>query len=251
MTRALELGMDCLEHIRVTGRELLPPDDADRIDPLPLGTRETLLWERFDPQSPGMERLIARLADDRIFLDPTLLVDLATFDRVPDDPAAEAVIEAFPETMRSELRQSRWMADLRPPEELAERARAGLAKRFDFIGRCNDAGVRLLAGTDTFGPGALLPGASLINELELLQQAGLSPLQVLQAATITAAAALGQEDDLGTLEEGKLADVVVLDADPLVDIRHVREIRLTVRGGQTCTPQRLIAEVSTGEESKS
>ena len=53
-SRAIEIGMKCLEHIRVTGGELLPIDQADKIDYLPLGERETLLWERFDLNSGGM-----------------------------------------------------------------------------------------------------------------------------------------------------------------------------------------------------
>src|SRR6185312_3147710 len=77
MTRAIQLGMDCLEHIRITGRELLSPEEAERIDPLPVARRETLLWERFDLESEPMQRLIRLVADSRIFLDPTLLVDSA------------------------------------------------------------------------------------------------------------------------------------------------------------------------------
>ncbi|HET9227223.1 MAG TPA: hypothetical protein VFR31_11180, partial [Thermoanaerobaculia bacterium] len=69
MTRAVELGMDGLEHIRVTGRELLPPEEADKIDFLPLVEREALLWQKFDLDSDRMKELVSFLAAKKIFLD--------------------------------------------------------------------------------------------------------------------------------------------------------------------------------------
>jgi hypothetical protein len=244
MTRAVEIGMDCLEHIRVTGRELLPLDEAERVDPLPLGTRETLLWERFDLGSGGMHRLIEYLVQARVFLDPTLLVDAAMFDQVSEDEAATAMMEALPEECRQALQRPDWTDELKGPEELREAAHVGFTKRLEFISMCNEAGVRLLAGTDTFGPGALLPGASLLNELELLCRAGLSPLEALKAATATAAEALGCERDLGVLAPGRLADVVVLDANPLENISNARSVRLVVQGGQVLTPANVVASLS-------
>ena len=62
MSHAIELGITRLEHIRVTGREMLSPDEAEKIDPLPLGRREPLLWQRFDLQSERMHALVQRLA---------------------------------------------------------------------------------------------------------------------------------------------------------------------------------------------
>jgi len=242
MTRAIEIGMDCLEHIRVTGRELLPLEEAEKIDPLPVEPRETLLWERFDLRSPGLERLVARLVEARVFLDPTLIIDAAmSFDCVPDE-AADELERQLPEEARSALRREDWMAPLRPGDDMAKRAQQAFERRLEFVGMCNAAGVRLLSGTDTFGPGALLPGVSLHNEFELLQRCGLSPLQVLRAATITAAEALGVEETAGTLEEGKRADIVVLDANPLADARNTRKVRLVLQAGRPYTPAELVQE---------
>ncbi len=92
------------------------------------------------------------------------------------------------------------------------------------------AGVTLLAGTDV--PQAGVPGTSLHDELELLVASGLSPAQALAAATINPARVHGLADSLGTLEEGKVADLVLLDADPLRDIRHTREIRAVILRGR-------------------
>src|SRR2546428_8719127 len=79
VTHAVEMGLDHLEHIRITGRKLLPKEEADKIDFLPLSRRETLLWDRYDLSSPKMRALIDFLAQKKVFLDPTFTVDEAFF----------------------------------------------------------------------------------------------------------------------------------------------------------------------------
>jgi hypothetical protein len=93
------------------------------------------------------------------------------------------------------------------------------------------AGVRLLAGTDASVP-YCFPGSGLHDELELLVEAGLNRMEALQAATRNPAEFLGWERKLGTVQRGKLADLVLLDADPLEDIRNTRRIRAVVLGGR-------------------
>lgn len=95
-----------------------------------------------------------------------------------------------------------------------------------------EAGVRVLPGTDT---AVLLvyPGASLHEELELfVNELGMTPMQAIVSATGEATQFLGVSDSLGTIQHGKLADMVLLDADPLEDIRCVRNIRAVIRGGR-------------------
>jgi imidazolonepropionase-like amidohydrolase len=108
----------------------------------------------------------------------------------------------------------------------------------------NEAGVTLLAGTDVGIP-ALIPGISLHEELELLVEAGLTPLEALRTATINPARVLGRADSLGSVEAGKLADLVLLEADPLVDIRNTQRIRAVVADGRLyrrADLDRLLAE---------
>jgi imidazolonepropionase-like amidohydrolase len=93
------------------------------------------------------------------------------------------------------------------------------------------AGVPILAGTDTHG-GARVPGLSLAGELQLLVEAGLTPAEALQAATSNPARFLGFADSLGTVETGKLADLVLLERDPLLDIRNVRSVHGVIFGGR-------------------
>jgi imidazolonepropionase-like amidohydrolase len=108
-----------------------------------------------------------------------------------------------------------------------------------------EAGVVLLAGTDVGIP-LQIPGLSLHRELMRLVEAGLTPLQALQSATINPARVLGMTDSLGTLEPGKLADLVLLDANPLEDISNTQRIRAIVANGRLYRRtdlDRLVAEV--------
>ena len=93
------------------------------------------------------------------------------------------------------------------------------------------AGAPVLAGTD-LGLPYVLPGFSLHDELGLLVEVGLSPLEALQAATRNPAAAAGRGDDLGTVEVGKLADLVLLNADPLADIANISRVAVVVANGR-------------------
>lgn len=93
------------------------------------------------------------------------------------------------------------------------------------------AGVNILAGTDS-GQGAIRPGETLHQELELLVAAGLTPAEALRTATLEPARYLDATDSLGTVQQGKLADLVLLDANPLADIRNTRKIAGVIAGGK-------------------
>ncbi|NMO20441.1 amidohydrolase family protein [Pyxidicoccus fallax] len=115
-------------------------------------------------------------------------------------------------------------------EEESTRRRELFQRRLALVGEMHRAGVRILAGTDSTTPW-VFPGFSLHDELALLVQAGLTPLEAIQAATLEPARFLGREHELGTVEKGKAADLVVLDANPLDDIRNTTRIHsVVVRG---------------------
>jgi imidazolonepropionase-like amidohydrolase len=94
------------------------------------------------------------------------------------------------------------------------------------------AGVPFMAGTDTAAGVHIFPGFSLHQELVLLQRAGLTPMQVLQTATLNPAKFMGRTAELGTVEKGKLADLLLLDANPLDDIANTQKIRGVVLAGR-------------------
>ena len=243
MTRAIEVGMTRLEHIRVTGREMLSAEEAAKIDPLPLGTREPMLWQRFDLQSEKMRALIKLLAESQVFLDPTLVIsqqtEVPSLEAERNDPNNQYLSPAAVEEAVKGAKNP--LFDL--PPELQTVAAEAFRKQEQFVGMCNQAGVKIIAGTDGPGIGSLLPGFGLHRELELLVASGLTPAEALKAATLTAAQALGKEDQLGTIAPGRFADLVVLDADPLKGVENLRKIRLVVARGKTYAPGALLDEV--------
>jgi imidazolonepropionase-like amidohydrolase/Tol biopolymer transport system component len=107
------------------------------------------------------------------------------------------------------------------------------------VAAAHESGVRLLAGTDVPVCPLCFIGASLHWELELLVRAGLTPLESLRSATLDAAAAVGAENDLGNIEVGTLADIVLLDANPLEDIANTQTIWRVIKGGWVFDPEKL------------
>jgi imidazolonepropionase-like amidohydrolase len=97
--------------------------------------------------------------------------------------------------------------------------------------RAGDAGISVAMGTDAGNPGTL-HGPSVYHEMEMMRESGLTPMQVLVAATRGSALAIGWQDSVGTLQAGMVADLVILAADPTVDIRNVEQVRWVVEGGR-------------------
>ena len=104
----------------------------------------------------------------------------------------------------------------------------------------HEAGGLLINGTDS--PGAALPGWSVHQEMELFVEAGLTPMAALLTTTLNNAKVLGKEDELGTIEAGKYADLIILDADPLQDITNTQEIHLVIKDGLVLEPDVLLEE---------
>lgn len=100
-----------------------------------------------------------------------------------------------------------------------------------------DQGVRIVVGTDGI-PSAGASGLDTLTELELMVEAGMSPEQVIQAATRNAAQHLGKLDELGTVEAGKLADLIIVNGDPLADIAVLHDIEVVIKGGKVMVDNR-------------
>ncbi len=116
-------------------------------------------------------------------------------------------------------------------EVLHQRMRMLLTRYRKLVGDMHRAGVELLAGTDTNPLNPVLPGWGLHEELALLQESGLTNMEALQTATRNPARYFGISDETGTVEEGKSADLILLDADPLEDIRNTQKISGVVMRG--------------------
>jgi Amidohydrolase family len=243
---AIADGIDCLEHIWSVFDYSFPPDspghatpeESRTLDPVELRRRVLERRARLDLDNPTARDLVDRIQRAKIPVDPTLVVfrnmillnDLPEFHQHPDN-------EIVPKRLTKYWSGYRSRSAL-PPETQSSR-REEFSRYRQLTGNLYRAGVPLLAGTDSPEP-FVPPGASLHQELELLVSSGLTPAAALQAATIHNARALHQANNLGSIEAGKLADMVILDANPLADIRNTRRIFRVVRGGIICSPEALL-----------
>jgi hypothetical protein len=166
---------------------------------------------------------------------PTLVV-LSGFARMGDDDFVHDSRRSYLLTAWKDAwdpRKTFFLRDLTPAqwEALQTRIRALLARHEKLVGDMHRAGVQFLAGTDTNGYNPVFPGSGLHDELALLVDSGLSPLQALQSATLNPARYFGLEREMGTVEAGKIADLVLLNADPLTDIHNSVKIEAVVKRG--------------------
>jgi imidazolonepropionase-like amidohydrolase len=115
--------------------------------------------------------------------------------------------------------------------------------------RVLDAGIPIAMGTDAGNP-LTLHGPSVYAEMEAMQAAGLSPMQVLVASTRGGATAMGRAKDFGTVEKGKLADLLIVGADPTADVANLRKVRYVVRGGavRSLAELKALATTAAGEK---
>ena len=170
----------------------------------------------------GIERLAERVADAGIWVQSTLL----PYDAIGGPGRAALVDDPAMIYLQPEIR-ARW---LRIPQRVPRWYRyTDFAKK--VTGALNRAGVPLMAGTDAMGYPLITPGTSLHRELQLLVESGLTPYEALRAATVAPASFLGKEEEFGTIEVGKRADLLLLDDNPLDNIGHLRNpIGVLVRG---------------------
>jgi imidazolonepropionase-like amidohydrolase len=121
-------------------------------------------------------------------------------------------------------------ADPARVERIRKRSSRALSTGSSNLLRLHRAGIPIAMGTDAGNP-LTLHGPSVHAEMLAMQEAGLSPMSVLVAATRDAARAMGREDDLGTVEAGKIADLVVVEGDPTLDTRNLRRLTRVIRAG--------------------
>jgi len=259
VTEASDAGQKSIEHFTSvleacsTREEELRKAGQDAWSNLPAGqafpSRATLrpvtrqMLDTFSPEKANA--LFARLARNHTWQCPTLTVlrNMA-FIKDPAINKDPRVKYMPPEIVSGWDPAGDFRLSDRTEEDYAL-ARSVYKKLTELVVPMRRAGVEFLAGTDVLNP-YCLPGFSLHDELTLLVAAGLSPLEALQAATLNPARYLGKEKDLGTIEKGKIADLVLLEANPLEDIGNTRKIDAVVTGG-TLFPkaalQKMLADI--------
>jgi imidazolonepropionase-like amidohydrolase len=170
------------------------------------------------------DRFIAAMKSSGTCLVPTLMREVSTFvyESTPSF-FADSLFRAYADTSWVRMMQEPARQQAMRTSASAQRYKVALEVASQNLKRLSDAGVPIAMGTDT-GPVGRFQGYFELMELELMVKAGLTPRQALTAATRDAARCIQHDRELGTLEPGKWADFVVLDANPLDDISNVKKI---------------------------
>ncbi len=225
---AAEMGIDNLEHITTLLDELrtLPGHTPD-------GYLKTFVGlESVNFRGAKTEHLVRSLARHHVAVTPTLTVAVLPVGGEAGAVATYGDWATVPSGWRKFWADPYWdfIATKGWTPEDYNRIPTARAKFFGLVQQLNRAGVQIIAGTDTPAPW-VLPGAGLLAELQLLVEAGLTPSDALRAATGRAADVLRKGASVGTIRPGRFADCLLLDANPLEDIRNLRHIRSVFLGG--------------------
>jgi imidazolonepropionase-like amidohydrolase len=202
--QAIRAGLRGIEHVTSFGTVLAEPELAEPFRTAVSAENEARrdgryrLWAALNlDDSLRAKELLTLVVERGVFVSPTL----ATFERRAGDAGAEEFhVRGFENMMR-------------------------------FVGQCHRAGATIVTGSHTWSPKVEL-GWAYQREMELLLESGLPPMEVIKASTINNARFLGCADRVGTLEEGKLADLVLVKGDPLRDMKAMYNIRRVMLNGR-------------------
>jgi hypothetical protein len=190
------------------------PKDMSRLD-----RRKAVADLNLD--SPDAAKALSFLKDHHTVVDPTMaLFELFTATTAKPPASFEPGIDKI----APELAQP--LTDVEPPSERSELGDRVFNKQIAVVGALHRAGIPIVAGTDQ-----AVPGYSLHREIELYAQAGFTPMEAIQAATIVPAKAMHLEKETGTVEKGKRGDLILIDGDPLADIHNTRNVEYVITQG--------------------
>jgi imidazolonepropionase-like amidohydrolase len=215
--QGVEAGMDQVNHFHYVVNALLPKPGAQG--------RNAAQWMEamaaLDVNGPEAQKEIAFLKEHHTVIDPTIaLMELnlhsAAVPVSSFEPGAAKIAPSLAEPLSA--------GGVAP--EMAAKARVAFEKELAMIGALHKAGITVVVGTDQ-----AVPGHSVHREIELYVQAGFTPLEAIQAATVVPARVMGLDKEVGTVEAGKRADLVLLDANPLDNIHNIRTVRYVVANG--------------------
>ncbi len=234
---AAALGIDNLEHGPVyTDSEFVPERKADVCPQIPAIVAS---WEKLEIDSKPVQDLIRNLIKHHVAITSTLPVFEASISTRPVLSGRQAQLLSS-ESLRSYL-NARNGAATTPAR--AQKAEAALKKEMAFELAFVRAGGLLLAGPDPTGNGGVLPGFGDQRELELLVEAGFTPVQAIHIATANGAQYERQLDRIGTIQVGKQADLVVVNGNPNERIQAVENVELVFKDGIAFDPTKLINSV--------
>ena len=209
-------GEDQINHISYIADIMQPPlpDNATRAERRNAAAN-------LDVDSAEAKKALTFLKDHHTVVDPTIaLFELFTATTAKPPASFEPGINKIPQVLAQQL------TDVGPPNENSEVGEKIFQKSIAIVGALHRSGVPIMAGTDQ-----AVPGHSLHREIELYVQAGFTPMEAIQAATLVPARVLGLEKETGTVEKGKRADLILINGNPLEDIHNTRNVEYVITNG--------------------
>jgi len=230
---AARLGIDDLEHGFLASTDFVVDKKPDEC---PAGGAGQQSLGSLDPESPSFKALVAELVQRKVAITSTLTV-FETF--TPGRPVPPGIEVLLPE-LRTQFEQMHERIDKNPQSMYAALFPKDMALELAFA----RAGGLLLVGTDPTGGGGVIPGFSNQRAIELLVEAGFSPVEAIKVGSLNGATYLGRADRIGSIAVGKQADLVVINGNPAADISEIRRVELVFKQGVGYDPAKLIASVS-------
>ena len=254
-SEAIQAGIDGLEHLHASiYQDIALPEDRHAPD----GGNGTIPnywtwlcegWARANLDADYVTNFIELLVTKQTALSPTTV--LITGGWATDEALSEPGQKYRPRSMSQRIEQQK------SAREKAQKAgnpaaftpvdlEVGLtarAKQLDFLKRLHEAGGIIVPSTDVGAAPNQVPGFSLHRELELLSEAGFNNSDILHAATQKAAQVLGYAEDIGTVEVGKEADILIIDGNPLDSIQDTRKISSVLKAGTPYDPQNILDQI--------
>jgi imidazolonepropionase-like amidohydrolase len=214
--QGIEDGMDQINHVEYLTKVMVDPKA-----------------QTIDPDAPNVKNIIKLLLEHHIVVDDTLAL-MEVILHPLDHP-----ISAFePGILRVAPELKEGLETMGVPAAKAAQSAATFRAMEATVRLLHQAGVPIVAGTDQ-----AVPGFSLDREIELHVQAGFTPMEAIQSATVVAAQAMGMEKESGTIEAGKRADVILVDGNPLENISDIRKVSAVFAAGKMYQPAALWSAV--------
>jgi imidazolonepropionase-like amidohydrolase len=230
--QAVREGFDEIQHVNFLFLNFLSGFDTrtpERFTQLGAHAAE------LDLGSDKVKAFLALLKEKKTVSDPTVnaFEAMLTGRSGQIDPGLAPVADRLPPQVRRDLLGG----GLPVPPGMDQRYRDSFRALLSMVRALHDNGITIVAGTDS------MAGFGLHRELELYGQAGIPNLDILRAATIVPAQVMKRDKDFGSLETGKMADVILVDGQPDQKISDIRRVVLTVKGGVVYDPAALYREV--------